>query len=198
MAKTKKGKNAWTKDNDKLKNILKNLPKCMVLLHNIALDKDLVQLHQLPFPEEKKDTLEHLASCIDTTKNCSNNIWMLKENIQEDSTVDKTFRVTRSRLRKLSKGKNKECKNLKFLNLSFNQYSKVIQPGFVAQEHELDDTTDTSVKSLSIRSNEDSSTSFNTYCNNVRKKTMSTNNKKHNNKRARVQRKLNFESGNIW
>lgn len=198
MAKAKNRKNAKAKSNDKLK-MLKDLPTCMVVLHNIALDKDLVQLYQLRFSEKKKEELEHSSPCINTSKNSFNNVWMLKENIQED-TVDETSRVTRS-LRKLSKKKNEECKNLKLLNnVSHNEHLEVIQSRFAAHEQQL--KPDTSVKSFSSKSNETSCISSNT-CSHIQEKVVPISNKRCSNRRPRVQkknvskRKAYFESGNI-
>lgn len=181
MAKTKSRKNARVKNSDTLK-MLKDLPTCRVVLHNIALDKDLVQLHQLPFPKRRKEKLKHSSSCINATKNTSN-VWMLKK----DNTV-KT-RVTRS-MRKLSEMKSKECKNLKSLNdVSYDRCPKIIQSGFVARKQQLE--CDTSVKSFSSRSIDETSTTSSIIC--TQKKMLL-----RNNKRPRVRRKLYSDtSGNI-
>ncbi|XP_071563681.1 uncharacterized protein [Temnothorax nylanderi] len=176
--KTKDRKNARAKSNDELE-ALKDLPKCMVVLHNIAVDKDLVQRYQLRLSEKKKEELEHSSPCINTPKN--SNVWMLKENVREDNTADET-RITRSCLKKLTEKKNEECTNLKLLNdVSYDRCPKVIHPGFVAQKQQL--KRDTSIKSLSSKSNDQtSSVSSNTYCSLTQEKIVPVNNKSRRNK----------------
>ncbi|XP_071626837.1 uncharacterized protein [Temnothorax longispinosus] len=177
--KTKDRKNARAKSNDKLE-ALKDLPKCMVVLHNIAVDKDLVQRYQLRFSEKKKEELEHSSPCINTPKNSN---WMLKDNVREDNTADETTRITRSCLKKFTEKKNEECTNLKLLNdVSYNRCPKVIQPGFVAQKQQL--KRDTSIKSLSNKSYDQiSSVSSNTYCSLTQEKIVPVNNKSRRNKK---------------
>jgi len=191
MAKTKNKRNIQAKNNDKLKT-LKDLPMCKVVLHNIALDKNLVQLYQLHFSEKKKKELEHSLSYINTSKN-SNNVWMLKENVWEDNMEDETSRLTRSRSKKLIKKKNEECKNVEFLDdVLYNQYHKIIQPGFIAQKQQLKHDTD--IKLISNKNNDEtSSTSSHTYCSHLQK-IISINNKKHyNDKSVQKKNKLGYK-----
>jgi len=165
---------------------------CKVVLHNIALDKDLVQLYQLHFSEKKKKELEHSSPYINISKN-SNNVWMLKENIWEDNMEDETSRLTRSRSKKLIKKKNEECKNVEFLDdVLYNQYHKIIQPGFIAQKQQL--KHDTNIKLVSSKSNDEtSSISSHTYCSHIQKK-ISINNKKHcNDKSTQKKKKLGYK-----
>lgn len=201
MAKTKNEKDAVAK-NDKLKT-LRDLPMCMVVLHNIAFDKDLVKLYKLRSLEKKKEKLRHSSQCINTSKN-SSDVWMLKEKIQEDNTVDESSQskyVTRSRLRKLNKNENKECKDLE-LSSDVLCKPKLILPGFVVQGQHVN--CDTSVRSFSSKSNDEtSSISLNTHCSYIQE--VPRNIKSHDNdrkstiqKKNRVKRKLYFDkSGNI-
>lgn len=171
ITKKRNRKNVQAKNSDTLK-MLKDLPTCRVVLHNIALDKDLVQLYQLCFFERKKEKLEHSSSCINATKSTSN--VQMREDIQEDNTVGETPRITRSHIRKLNKMKNKECKKNKSLNnLSYNRCPKIVQPEFVAQEQQLE--CDTSVKSFSNGSTDETTSFWNIY---TQKKTMLRNNKR--------------------
>jgi len=189
MAKTKNKRNVQAKNNnDKLKT-LKDLPMCKVVLHNIALDKDLVQLYQLHFSEKETKELEH-SPYINTSKN-SNNVWTLKENVWEDN-IEETSRLTRSRSKKLIKKKNEKCKNIEFLDniVLYNQYHKIIQPGFVAQKQQLKHDTNSKLI-LSKNNDETSSISSHTYCSHLQKKIVSINNKKHcNDKSVRKKHKL--------
>ncbi|KYN45311.1 hypothetical protein ALC56_00157 [Trachymyrmex septentrionalis] len=123
---------------------------CKVVLHNIALDRNLVQLYQLHFSEKKTVVLEHSSPCINTSKKSSNNIWILKENMRQDNTEDETFRLTRSRSKKLMKKINEECKNVEFLDdVSYNH--RIIQlEEPTAQKQQL--KLDISVKSFSNKS----------------------------------------------
>lgn len=188
MAKTKNKRNTGTKSNDKL-NTLKDLRMCKVVLHDIALDKDLVQLYQLHFSENKKKELEHSLPCISTSKNSSNNVRMLKENIWKDDTEAETSRLTRSRLKKLSKKQNEECKNVEFLDdVSYNQYHKVIQSGFTAQKQQV--RYDTSIKLFSSKTHDEtSSASSYIYCSDIQKKTMLNDKKRCSNRRLTAARK---------
>lgn len=182
MAKIKDKKNTQVNNSDKLK-IMKELRTCMVVLHNIALDKDLVQLYKLHLPGKEK---EHSPLCTNTSKSSSNNVWMLKENIIEDNTIEnETPRLTRSRLKKLT-GKKNESKNLEFLDTLLYNYHEIIESG--AQKQQL--KHDISVKSLSNKSyDETSSASSLTYCDHTQEKTVPKSNKKHcSSKKRKVKR----------
>jgi len=212
MAKIKNKRNIQAKNN-KLKT-LNNLRMCKIVLHNIALDRNLVQLYQLHFSEKKTVELEHSSPCINTSKKSSNNVWMLKENMRQDNTENGTFRLTRSRSKKLMKKINEECKNVEFLDDI--SYSRIIRPGEITGNHILPTAQkqqlkhDSSVKSFSSKSNDKTSQyTFSNMenCNHTHKKIISINNKKHrNNKKSNTQkdsklgnckRKLQFsESGN--
>lgn len=201
MAKTKNKRNTQAKNN-KLKT-LNNLRMCKVVLHNIALDRNLVQLYQLHFSEKKTVELKHSSPCINISKKSSNNVWMLKENMQQDNTEDETSRLTRSRSKKLMKKINEECKNVEYLDdVSYNR--RIIQPGeLIAQKQQL--KHDISVKSFSSKSNDEtSSISLHMYCNHTQKKFISNSKKHCSNEKSNVQdsklgykRKLQFnKSGN--
>lgn len=181
MAKIKNKKNTQVKNCDKLK-ILKELRTCMVVLHNIALDKDLVQLYKLHLPGKEK---EHSLLCTNTSKN--SNVWMLKENMSEDNTTeDEDPRLTRSQLKKRT-GKRNESRKLEFLDDTSLYNHHEIEPGALKQQLKHN----TSVKSLSNKSyDETSGTSSLTYCNHTQEKTVPKNNKKHcSSKKPKVQKK---------
>lgn len=186
MAKTKNKRNTQAKSNDKLK-ALKDLYTCKVVLHNIALDKDLVQLYQLRFSEKTKEKVEHLSPCINTVRD-SNNVQRLKKSIREDNVKDKTSCLTR-RPRKLTNKKNEECKNVEFLaDISLHNRYKKIHPGFIAQKQQSKHGT--SVELLSSKSNDETfNTSSSIYCNTQRKTVSISNEKHHSDKRPSVQKK---------
>ncbi|XP_039314559.1 uncharacterized protein LOC105193856 isoform X2 [Solenopsis invicta] len=197
MAKASK-KHIWVKNSDKLKVLYDQLRTCTVLLHDIALDKDLVQLHHLTFSKKKKEELEHMT-CSNMSDNLSNNVWMSKENMWEDNTEDKTTRVTRSRLKRLAQKKSEECNNIKFsVDVPYNQFCKIVRPEFITQKQQV--KYDISESSLNKNNDEIFSTSSYTYCSSVQKKTLSSNSKKPSNERPNAQksklgykRKLQFD-----
>ncbi|XP_011701501.1 PREDICTED: protein PFC0760c-like isoform X2 [Wasmannia auropunctata] len=188
MAQTKNKRDMTrANDNNKLKT-LKGLRTCKVVLHNIALDKDLVQRYQLHLSEKRTEKLEHSSSCINTSKG-SSNVRIKKENIWEDSTQDKTFR-RRGRPKKLTQWKNEECKNVnEFLDdvsLSvYRQNRKLIQPGFIAQKKQL--KHDNSDKSFLLSKSCDETSTISS-CSYAETKTVPLNNRKHINKKTKGQK----------
>ncbi|XP_036138851.1 uncharacterized protein PF11_0213 isoform X1 [Monomorium pharaonis] len=190
MAKTNK-RHIRANSNDKLKALRDQLRMCTVVLHNVALDKDLVRLYHSAFSGKKKK-LEHTTPCINASEN-SNNVWMLKENVHEDNMQDEIPRVTRNRLKKLTKKEMEECKDVELSdNLLYNQFYKMVKPEFLAQKRQV--KCDDSIKSFSSKSNDDiSSMSSNTYCSHTQKKTVPSNSQKpliksNSNKRLSVQK----------
>ncbi|KAL0129526.1 hypothetical protein PUN28_001648 [Cardiocondyla obscurior] len=180
MAKLRNKKIAKTNDNSNLKTL--ELPNCMVVLIDIALDKDLVQHYKLQFTKKKT---KNLCTC---NLPSNSNKRKLKENVPDINSRNDTCLVTRSQLKKLSTQNNKKCKIHQHLDNGQQRYN--LRKSESAQKQHLKHNRN--VKLFSSTSNDEMSSNFSsTFFNSTSEEIISIHNKKKSN--GEVQRKNGFK-----
>lgn len=175
------------KTQEKSNSLSKGIRACTVVLHDIALETDLIQRYQLHLPLKKEQLSKQSASCINTSL-CSNISAdkLIKENAQKkNATKNKKYTITKN----LKKGR-KDDKKIKSQqsgkeinkNISLNHQHheatpKFILSKFIAPEQQL--IHHSNVESFSSTNTDETSstTSTDTHFTYMQKMTVLLNNK---------------------
>lgn len=183
------------KTQEKSNSMSKGIRACTVVLHDIALETDLIQRYQLHLPLKKEQLSKQSASCINTSlhSNIPTDKQLIKENARkknttenEKYTITKNLKKKRKDYKKIkSQQSGKDIGINKNISLNHQYYEatpKFILSKLIAPEQQLIHHSNVEPFS-STNTDETSSTSTDTHFTYMQKMTTLMNNK--NNKNVR-------------